>query len=302
MADTPPTSDAAASDKPRAQLSRELVGPFLDASQELVVFVDLAWAGLHDALTAREMNDAMKRGYETLARSPVDYGIAPPPTETQESLKRLEAAERFSSSQKAAGFPYLYGLAVIRLWAILESFVADLVVRLLRDWPTSRSTEAVRRLKGPLIEFADADPSSRAEFLVDMLAQDVRASLKAGVGRFEVILEAVGLTGTVADPVRRSIYEFSQVRNAIAHRNGIADARFIAACPWFGIAIGTHIPIDHSSLVRYNAATTWYVFELTRRWGVSVDPLVLVDFPLDWLARFMNGREVASVNPAADAT
>jgi hypothetical protein len=183
--------------------------------------------------------------------------------------KRLAEAERFAEREGPVGFPFLYSIASVQLWALLESAVDDLVAEILTQRPQAMMEDSVRRVKGPLVEFALASATERAEVLGELLSHEVGARFKLGVGRFETVLAAVGFGGPVADGPRRWLLELSQVRNAVVHCGSTVDARFASLCPWLGLSSGQVLRISGSRFASYIFSSIWYLLELLRRWEAS---------------------------------
>ena len=75
------------------------------------------------------------------------------------------------------------------------------------------------------------------------LEAEFAAGLRNGVERFEVMLKPFGLDGSVPEKLRRDMFEFGQIRNAIVHRGGHVDRQLSNACPWLGFAVGEELPI-----------------------------------------------------------
>jgi uncharacterized protein YutE (UPF0331/DUF86 family) len=48
-----------------------------------------------------------------------------------------------------------------------------------------------------------------------------------GCGRFESLLDTIGLGGSVEETVKRLFLELSQVRNIVVHKAGKADKRIV---------------------------------------------------------------------------
>ncbi len=237
------------------------LGPHVDAIGSLDTFIRLAWAGM---------------GYSSVATRVVEIveGIRRDkyPTEdirTTVLASRLDEARRleaFASEENDNGFPYLYSLASIRLWTILEAAIDDMVLQELQREPERRKSEVVGKLRGPLMEFVALTPVEQADYLLDLLKREVGTRLRYGVGAFESLLEAVGLGGGVHDSIRRILLELGQVRNVLVHRNGRADARLISSCPWLNLRLGDTVrvrPDDFHN--RYVGAAYWYLLELDSR-------------------------------------
>ena len=190
----------------------------------------------------------------------------PLPTEAhvEEALKRASGLEAFAKSELERGFPYLHGIAAIKMWSLLEGLVDDVVGYRLKTQDLA-SFPALNRVKGNLAAFFRATESERVEILVERLKELTDAPLKRGCGRFEAPLDAVGLGGSMDDNARKFLFELSEVRNVIVHRNARADRRFIEACPWLRAAVGAPVVVTSDSYIMYDRAVCWYMLEIDCR-------------------------------------
>ncbi len=194
---------------------------------------------------------------------------------TEEELVRVKEraaeVEVFAKQQKEDGFYYLFSLAVVRLWGILEAMVDDLVIDFLRRPDECKDKDLIYSLKGPLLEFATAPPERQADFLTERLKDAVKAGLQPGVGRFEAMLDPIGLGGGIGSDVRRVLFELNQVRNAIVHKAGIADRRFIENCPWLNLNLDKPIKVNAEDFHLYTTSAYYYAVEIRLRtenfWG-----------------------------------
>lgn len=232
-----------------------------DELAELELFCSVCARSLRQATKAVEQVDLRNQVAEFLGE-PSPYG-------SEEALKNAKerAAEiaKFAESQKAEGLPYLYSLGSIRLWALLEALVDELVVAAMREPDKCKDQELLSKLKGPLIEFRAASADEQAEFLAETLKQAVDAPLKSGVGRFEAMLSPVALGGSVDESVRRVLFELSQIRNVVVHKGGKADKRLIEGCPWLEATKGAAVHVSSAMFRRYLAAAFWYAVEIRGR-------------------------------------
>jgi hypothetical protein len=105
--------------------------PYYDSLNKLRDFVDLA-------LYSLRLPDIIKFIHE-LAYSTEEE------KKDDKSSEILERLERFINKEKEHGFPYLFELAIIRLWGILEAFVFDYVVHMLSIKPKLRNLEKVKK-------------------------------------------------------------------------------------------------------------------------------------------------------------
>jgi len=94
---------------------------------------------------------------------------------------------------------------------------------------------AVQKLKVKLGDYILLSKAEQAHYLVELLEQDLASSLKQGVSRFENLLNPFSLGGPLPDGCAKTLFELQQVRNVVAHRNGIVDRRLKSECPWLKV-------------------------------------------------------------------
>jgi hypothetical protein len=186
-------------------------------------------------------------------------------TLSSDRVEFAEALERFATNQKALGHPYLFGLGVVRLWAILEVFVEEVVRARLSNRVVNPLAEPIANLRIQAGLFLPATSEEQVSMVFEELKRTTKASAKIGVGRFEVLLDAVGLGGGIEDIARRAILGFSKTRNVVVHKSGIADAEFIKSCPWLGAKLNEPLVIGQDHFVLYLRATHWYMLEIICR-------------------------------------
>lgn len=229
--------------------------------RELELFVHVCENALRQATRA-------VKGVE-LQRDTAKFLGEPSPYASDEEFERAKShasdIARFAEAEKSAGLPYLFGLCAVRLWALLEALIDELVVEAMRQPEKCKDQAALSKLKGPLMDFRNASPEEQAEFLAETLKQGVEASLKQGIGRFEAVLDPVGLGGAVDEIVRRALFELNQIRNVIVHKGGKADRRLVESCAWLGMQRGDAVRVSGSMFRRYQLAAYWYVVELRSR-------------------------------------
>jgi len=178
-----------------------------------------------------------------------------------------EELQSYAKEQSDAGMPYLRALLTIRLVIVTETVIQDAVLTSLESVPGVLEREEVRRIKGPVAELLAASPAERAEFFAMALARDGKDHSQSGIGKYERLLQAVGLGGAIDDTVQRALFELVQVRNALVHAGGKADAKFCKSCPSFKLVPGSAISITSEMSQRYRVATISFLFELMQRWA-----------------------------------
>jgi hypothetical protein len=225
-----------------------------------MTFIEVSVAGVKDAAQARQILHWRRMAKKVLGErdSFTDENYT-------EVARRAKSREVFARAEEKYDFPYLYGMAAARLWTSLETMVDDLVAYLLQTRPECREVDIVRKLEGPLVEFASAHVSDRARYLADLLTDQVKARFKLGIGRFEAVLNQIGLGGPVDTDVQRTILELSQVRHVIIHRLGEADEKLATTCPWLNLRPGQTVRVTHKQFRQFYLAFFWYMLELDRR-------------------------------------
>lgn len=190
--------------------------------------------------------------------------------ESKKTKEKLEHAKRdaeLARREVESGFPILYSWAVVGLWALLESTVRTFISEWLKHKPTAWRTEPIKRLRIRLSEYESIPRNQRHRFVAEQLERQIGSNLKEGLNRFESLLDPFGLSGALPDQLRRDIYEFSQVRNLIAHNASKVDRRFKDSCPWLGLKIGDTLHVSNKMWAAYMKATLLYMTIIICRIG-----------------------------------
>ncbi|OXM85799.1 hypothetical protein [Paenibacillus rigui] len=182
-----------------------------------------------------------------------------------ESEPYFRQLKPFLQKEKNNNYSYIYNLATIRLWGILEALVDDFIIHLLENEERVKSEEQIKKINGPLIEFYNMDKNEQSIYLLDCLKQNQKAGMKTGVGRFESILSCVGHGGFIDDHVKNAIFEHSQIRNVLVHKNGKADSRILSNCPWLNLNLGQEVNVTEEQFNKYRLSISWYILEIMNR-------------------------------------
>ena len=191
-------------------------------------------------------------------------------TDAPSTSKRLEEAEKEAAlavAELEKGFPVLHGLAVVALWSWLEHFAKGFIALWLQHRRDAISVPAVHKLRVKLGDYLQLGKEEQAQFLVELLEQDLASSLKRGVNRFESLLEPFGLSDALPEGCARTLFELQQVRNAFAHRNGQADRRLCAECPWLKLRLNQPVQVSREMLFEYSNASVEFLLTLLYRVG-----------------------------------
>lgn len=180
-------------------------------------------------------------------------------------------------------FYNLRSLAIIGTWSILENLVKDLVTAWIKHDRSVFKRDAFKKVSIPLPEYMSTSPAERASLIADLVEQRLSSSLRVGVGRFNSLLDAIGLHAALSNENEKSLLEMQQVRNVIAHRGGMIDRRLKAACPWVKQKIGQKVSISSDDYSRYWRAVHEFVLQILYSIGDSegtdlrVEPTTLSD-------------------------
>lgn len=192
------------------------------------------------------------------------------------SVKRLERAQKeaeLACTEVEKDFPVLHGLAVVGLWSWMEHFVKGFTALWLTHRRDALDVPAVQKLRVRLGEYLQLQKAEQAQFLVELLEQELASPLKRGAARFESLLQPFELSFQLPDGCGQTLFELQQVRNAIAHRNGRADRRLRSDCPWLKLKINQPVLVSRKMLHAYSGAAGEFLLALLYRVGdvYSVD-------------------------------
>lgn len=187
--------------------------------------------------------------------------------ETSKSLENAKIEAELALHEVDSGFPILHAWAIVGLWAILESLIRTFVAEWLKHKRTAWQVEPIKRLRIRLGQYESIPRNQKHMFVTELLEKELGAGLKSGVTRFESLLEPFGLSGNVPDKIRQIIYEFGQVRNAIAHRGSKIDRQLLDACPWIGGRIGSDLHVSSEKFTKYQLTAQAYIVLIICRIG-----------------------------------
>jgi hypothetical protein len=188
-----------------------------------------------------------------LANSLMDHGGI-------SDLAQLEISE---------GYPITYSQYVVDIWGLLEASVRNLASKWLEQKPEIMQTEAIKKLKIQLGEYEQCAGSARYQYIVKTLERDQSSSLKKGAERFESILSAVGLGGSIPKKLRDALFEMSQLRNCIVHNARKADDQLISQCPWLNLQKDQRISLKFEEIDKFRRTFLDYTILLFGR-GLKV--------------------------------
>lgn len=239
----------------RKELPKWLTNHFkesLDSLQQLMDIVHISARGIGGL-----------RGMPKLVQVLAEIEKKDQDVEAADRLARAQKEATLASDEVAKGFPVLHGFAVVALWSWLEHFVKGLVALWLLHRRDALDAPVIQKLKIRFGEYMRLQKSEQAQFLVELLEQELASPLKRGADRFQTLLEPFGLSCALPDGNSRVLFELQQVRNVIAHRNSRADRRFRSDCPWIKLKLNQPVHVNRKMFEAYaNAASQFLLTHL----------------------------------------
>jgi hypothetical protein len=212
--------------------------------------------------------------------------------EYEPKIDDAKAMAKLAESEIKNDFPLLRSHTLMGLWGALEAMVEDLAVAWIQYDLSILDDLRFAKIKVPLVEYQKMDQQEQISFLVSEVQRDLRSELKGGVNQFESLLNVVGLGGSVDRRVREVIFEVQNLRNAFAHRAGIADRKFVTNCPHLNYSAGDKIKISRDYLNDVLAGFLTYSFIIYNRCA-TIDGSGQFDFEPEGFegALAVSGRE-----------
>lgn len=202
----------------------------------LVKLVELSVQGIHGLRGAPEavrLAATLDALLEPVTAKPLDPAHLAHAERTAETVREIQES----------GFIQVYYQAAVSLWSTLENGVKEAATDWIRCDKSILKHDLFKRIKIRIGDYEALPEDERPAYLADLIDQEVSAPLASGINRFENVLEVLGLSGPIEDDVRTAIYQLGQLRNVIVHRRGLADRRFVAACPSLGYQVGDRVRI-----------------------------------------------------------
>jgi hypothetical protein len=213
-----------------------------------------------------EHHEFIIRGDERIKLLTVEletHGGSPRRDEAEEAQRhddREQARKRaeLALQEVSMGFPVLHSQQVVFLWGAVEAAVEDTLAAWLANEKLLGKDHKLRKIKVSLADFNMMNVTERYYHLIAELRRELRTSHRSSMEVFESMLHQFGLSGPMGPHVKKSLIELEHVRNILLHRRGIADSRFLQACPWMPIAVGSTVVPDEESVMKYVGAVLDY--------------------------------------------
>jgi hypothetical protein len=243
-------------------MATDLLKQFVDDVFEIDLFIQCSLEGFGYATVAPLVTEKIR---SIAKKDGVDHPLKNDATyeKRREHYKKLE---EFSKIEEDQGHPYLFSLACVKLWSILEAAVDFMLLELLKDNERASKSVRIGKIRGPLLSFLQASDAQKIEYLKEALLQELGSDLKVGLGKFEAPLGELGFSGDVSEPIRRTLLELNEVPNLVVHKAGVVDRRFKERCPWVPLSEGQKFRVTYHNYRNYRTASLWYLIELDQRY------------------------------------
>lgn len=181
-----------------------------------------------------------------------------------EELARIRKMEDLAQEQRAKGHPMLVAHSVVALWSALEATIPAFCADWIVSQPSCLSSDDLSRVRVPASLLGATDRRAAASAVVDEISRQIDSSLKPGIGRFQGVLEKLGITFPIDDKIRGSLFELSKVRNLVVHRFGRVDLRFVGECPRFKLSVGEELRLTVNDYIEYRRVAGEYASNILR--------------------------------------
>lgn len=235
----------------------------------IIDFIDYIF-DLDDVIVLTEQSISLTENFPTFLKEVVKYDPELDDTEehrkySRKWLNQVEAWATLAKSEIDNDFRMFRAHTIVGLWGALESLIEDLALAWLADHPSIFQSQDFPRLRVSITEYLILTEAARLRFIIYELQRELKTELRSGATKFEPLFKIIGLGGSVDGRISQCIYEFQQLRNLVAHRRGIADQRFIDACPRFGYSLGDSISLKDEDMARILNGVLMYVTVLYNR-------------------------------------
>ena len=155
---------------------------------------------------------------------------------------------------------YLHSL--VFYWAVLESFVKKVLIKVIEFDKTGLSSDVLNKIKVPMGDYFTLRESERSAYVADEIIDSSHCKKYLGFGRFDCVLALCGLSGKTLKKHSKSVLELQQIRNCFVHNESTIDKTFTEKCPWMKDKVGDKLRLSRENLIKYHEAVTDYLFHV----------------------------------------
>jgi len=181
------------------------------------------------------------------------------------AVKEAEQLAHLARQEIDNDFALMNAHALVGVWGALEACIDDTLVAVLQHDRDVRKSELFMRVKVSVGEFEELQADDRMRLLLDEAKRLLRLEQRIGVNVFESVLDTVGLSGPVDEPVAKHVLELQQLRHVLVHRGGVADRRLCGRCAWLSFKPGERVMLKRTDLTRLLRAVQSYAEQVEGR-------------------------------------
>jgi len=161
----------------------------------------------------------------------------------------------------------LYAQGFVYLWAVLESYIKQLLATLIDFDKEILEKQAFSSVKMPMSEFFELDDDERPLFLANLIITSLSSGkgAKYGIDKFESYLKAFELDGPLNDKDKQNILMLHHFRNCIVHNDSVVDARLSKNCGWLQYKTGDRLIIKEENFRGCEDSVLVYIHEIYYR-------------------------------------
>lgn len=234
-----------------------IVAGFLRYAADTVDLMSLTHDGARALLGSLHLNEMAKQATVQVGEQFTSQEEDRLATVTQKAEVARQELER--------GFPLLHSHALMGIWGALEAMVADVCVAHALSNPVVLQREPFSKIKVPAVTFLSYSRRQQTVVLLEEAQKPHGTTARIGIEQFEVPLGLVGLNGAVDPDVRNTMRIAKALRNLVAHRAGVVDARFLQTCPDVGLEEGQVVKITGDQMMAVVGAMSMYAHAISNR-------------------------------------
>jgi hypothetical protein len=115
---------------------------------------------------------------------------------SEEDAKQVDYArklEDLAHQQVREGFPLLYAHSVVAIWGALEATIPSFVTQWLLCRPDALTKPIFEKIRVSVATYESLSQEEKMRYVVDELLRSIQYQTQPGVGRFEALLNPLGL-------------------------------------------------------------------------------------------------------------
>ena len=206
-------------------------------------------------------------------------------TDAGKGFEELKKGSELAKREVDEKFPLIHAQFTVAIWTLLEEMIRSFIASLIRSEPYAMQKDCIRELKVNLGEYEGREGDDKFLYIVELLEQKYGAGIKYGVDRFEALLKLFDLSGEIPEKMKRTIFEWAQIRNCIVHRAGTVDSQLLKACAWLPFKVDEKLIVSEQMSRSYHRACGGYVLILLERMMIKTGDKAIINSSADKYAK-----------------